>query len=232
MARTTLNWALMTWLWILVGLIGFLMCVQLLMLVYAPKGTWHVPRMYKVTVREFDSDPQAAYPAIIIGKNVKPVPDDVFSAEDKGAKGSKDAEDQEDGKGQAEDKDPAPSGHGKVSAKDLEQDDEEEFQDRSIALMKSERKGLNVGDTFWVLDNYYRSSLRPPQFRLTPMRLLIEFPEPLLVLALLCLYVLRKAQAKAVKAEEEVPRERVVLRDDFHARADRFSEPKDDDPKA
>ena len=221
MTRTSLQLALQTSLWVLVGLIAFLMCVQLLMVMYAPKGTWHVPRMYRVTVRAFDSDPQAAYPSIIIGKNVRQVPEDTFPSDPKDAKGE--AADQ----GDEEEEGAKPPPRAQVDAKDLEQDDPDEFEDRAIALMKSERTGLNVGDTFWVLDNYYRSPLRPPQFRLTPVRLLVEFPEPLLVLALLAILRLRKARARAAKALAEAPRERIVLKDDFHTRADRFADPKD-----
>ena len=218
MTRTSLNWVLLTWLWTLVGLIAFLMCVQFLMLLYAPKGTWHLPRIYKVTVREFISDPQEAYATIVIGKNVKPAPEDVFATD---AKGGKDGSAKEEEEG-----DKAPP-RAKLTAKELEQEDEEEFQDRTIALQKSERKGLNVGDEFWVLDNYHRSPLRAPQFRLTPTRLLIEFPEPLLILALLAIFRIRKGQVRDDQAQEAAPRERVVLRDDFHERANRFSDPKD-----
>ena len=219
MTRTTLNWVLLTWLWTLVGLIAFLMCVQFLMLLYAPKGTWHLPRIYKVTVREFVSDPQEAYATIVIGKNVKPVPEDVFGKGDS-AKG------EAEGEGEGDKENPKAQARNRVGTKDLEQEDEEEFQDRTIALQKSERKGLNVGDEFWVLDNYHRSTLRAPQFRLTPTRLLIEFPEPLLVLALLAIFRIRKAQAKAEQAQLAEPGERVVLRDDFHERANRFADPK------
>ena len=218
--RTTLNWVLLTWLWTVVGLIAFLMCVQFLMLLYAPKGTWHLPRIYKVTVRDFTSDPQEAYATIVTGKNVKPAPEDAFGADSKGGAAKEETESEGD-------KDaPKAQARPKVSAKDLEQEDEEEFQDRTIALQKSERKGLNIGDELWVLDNYHRSPLRAPQFRLTPTRLLIEFPEPLLVLALLAIFRIRKTQAKAEKALEATPRERVVLRDDFHERANRFHDPK------
>jgi len=221
MTRTFPTLALLTSLWVLVSLIAFLLSVQLLMLMYAPKGTWHWPRLYRVTVRGFDSDPQAAYPSIIIGKNVRPTAEDAFPDE---TRDNNDAGKEQDA---GDTEEPKASPHGRVEAKDLAQDDEDEFEDRSIALMKSERAGLNVGDSFWVLDNYYRSSLRPPQFRLTPVRLLVEFPEPLLVLALLAILRLRKAQAREDKALAEAPRERVVLKDDFHERANRFKEPKD-----
>jgi len=217
MTRTSIHLALLASLWVLVGLIGFLMCVQVLLLAYAPRGTWHWPRIYRVTVREFDADPQAAYPSIIIGKNVRQAPEEPFPSDAKGDKGpGPDTEEAEGAKA---------SPRARVDAKDLEQDDEDTFEDRAIALMKSERQGLSVGDSFWVLDNYYRSPLRPPQFRLTPIRVLVEFPEPLLVLALLAIFRLRRARARAARVLAEAPRERIVLKDDFHARADRFKAP-------
>jgi hypothetical protein len=225
--RTTLIATLLTALWTGVGLICFLMCVQLLLLIYAPKGTWHLPKIYRVTVREFDSQPQDSYSTIITGKNVRPAPEDEFSAEPKDGKGAKDeaGTGDEAPEGAASKESPRSAARPGLDPKELEQDDPDEFEDQSIALMKSERKDLKVGDSFWVLDNYYRSPLRPPQFRLTPVRLLIEFPEPLLVLALLGIFWLRKSRAAAVQAEAEAPRERVLLRDDFHERANRFKEP-------
>ncbi len=95
--------------------------------------------------------------------------------------------------------------------------------ERSLSMLKAERAGLSVGDEIWILDNYYVTATRPAQFRLTPLRLLLEYPEPLLLLALLAIWRLRRAQVREV--QEDPARKRTVLRDDFHERAQRFKEP-------
>lgn len=154
---------------VVVGLVGFLMTVQALLVALAP-GTWHWPAISKVTIQEIDQDPQSNFTDIRVKV------------------------------GEAE---------------------------RTISLRKEERAALSLDDEVWILDNYFVSRMRPPQFLLTPQRLLLEFPEPLLLLALLGIWRVRKAQAKA-KAREQAPdRTRTVIRDDFHTRAQRFAAPKD-----
>jgi hypothetical protein len=88
-----------------------------------------------------------------------------------------------------------------------------------LRMLKSEVAQLRVGDEFWVLDNYFHNELRPAQFRLSPQRLLLEYPEPLLLLALLAIWRVRR-----IKPPPEDPnRVRTLLRDDFHLRAQRFA---------
>ena len=96
-------------------------------------------------------------------------------------------------------------------------------------MLKGERARLKAGDEIWILDNYYVTPTRPAQFRLTPWRILLEYPEPLALLALLGIRRLRRAQARARirEAQEDAARPRTLLLDDFHARAERFKAPKD-----
>jgi hypothetical protein len=206
-SRGALDWTLLLWAWLVVGLICFLMTVQVLLLIYGPKGTWHLPRIYRVTIKAFDTDAQSAYTTVTIeGEPGAAKPKGTPKAEE--PKEDQDqAEEGKEGEDQAEEEDDAPT----------------------IALLKADHRGVPVGARLWVLDNYYRSPLRPPQFRLTPQRLMLEFPEPLLILALLLIVRIRRAQAKAVKDEEEAPRERQLVKDDFHARAERFAKPMDPD---
>ena len=104
---------------------------------------------------------------------------------------------------------------GKVQVK---RDDHE----RTLTLLKEECLKIEAEEEIWILDNYFAGGARPDQFLLTPWRLLTEYPEPLLLLALLAIRRLRQSQAKAV---EEVPDQpRAVWRDEFHMKAARFSE--------
>ena len=210
MTKTSLNLLLLAGLWLLAGLSALLMLVHLLMVIYAPSGSWHWPRIRKVTVREFVLDPRSAYATIVTGKNVRAEKEAFPSTPDDSAEPPA--------------SNPDPVDTHRVTAQDLEQDDPENLLDSSIILSQDERKGLEVGDQLWVLDNYFRSTFRPQQFRLTPARLVVEFPEPLLILALALIFGMRKRQAKAVKAEADAPRARVVLKDDFHQRAEQHKD--------
>lgn len=93
--------------------------------------------------------------------------------------------------------------------------------ERELHMDKAAVAGLSVNEEYWILDNYYASPFRPEQFRLSPWRLLVEYPEPFILLALWAILRLRRAQAKAVEAAP-VP-ERKVWRDEFHLKAERFS---------
>jgi len=118
----------------------------------------------------------------------------------------------------------------KVRVLDTYRDAESQFTDfvsvdrdgeaRNLIMLKGEAANLRADEEIWVLDNYYVTTTRPAQFRLTPIRLLLEYPEPLLILALLGIWRIRKTLAKA--AVEDPNRKRTVLVDDFHARAQRF----------
>lgn len=101
-------------------------------------------------------------------------------------------------------------------------------KERYLQLLKTECKRLQVDDEVWILDNYYAIASRPPQYRLTPQRLLVEYPEPLLLLALFGIRRLQKKHRREVQRETEDPtRKRTVLKDDFHLRAQRFAPPKE-----
>jgi hypothetical protein len=175
--RTAWRWIALTALWTVVGLVLWLMTVQLMLVILTPAGTWQLPGISKVTILEVDNDPQSSFTDIRV----------------------KDADD---------------PGQG------------EEADERVITLLKSERVGLRVHDQIWILDNFYRTRLRPGQFRLSFTRLVLEFPEPLLALALFGIFWIQRRHRSAVKAAEADPnRVRTVLTDDFHKRAQRFADP-------
>lgn len=103
-------------------------------------------------------------------------------------------------------------------------------KERYLQLLKTEGKQLQVDEEVWILDNYYAIASRPPQYRLTPQRLLVEYPEPLLLLALFGIRRLQQRHRREVKqALEDPTRKRMVLKDDFHLRAQRFAAPKEKD---
>lgn len=95
-------------------------------------------------------------------------------------------------------------------------------RDRILILAKEECLKIEAEEEVWVLENYFTKGARPDQFLLTPQRLLMEYPEPLILLALWGIRRLRRAQFKAAK---EIPTQpRAVWRDEFHLKAGRFSE--------
>lgn len=94
-------------------------------------------------------------------------------------------------------------------------------------MLKAEAKALQREDELWVLDNYFVSPLRPEVFHLTPLRLLLEYPLPLLLGALWGIRRIRRDQARAAAVEADPARPRRVLTDDFHTRANRFGKPRD-----
>lgn len=104
-------------------------------------------------------------------------------------------------------------------------------EDREVDLKFSQQEalGLAAGDELWVLNNYFVGGARPDHFRLTPIRVLLEYPEPLALLALGGILLLRRGQRKEEqKAQEPPPGGRKVWKDDFHARAERFAAAKSD----
>jgi hypothetical protein len=105
---------------------------------------------------------------------------------------------------------------------------DEQDKERVLNLPQAERIRLAVDEDLWVLDVPFRSRLRPPQYRVTPLRFVLEFPEPFLALVLLLLWRVRRTQVRLAREEREAPRIRTVVRDDFHARAQRFAPPKDE----
>lgn len=168
-SRKAWRWGALGGLWALVGLIVWLMAIQMFLVVLTPFGTWQWPGISRVTVKWIDRDPQSTFTDNVV----------------------------------------------------VAQGDEE----RNLSMLKVERADLGIGDEIWILENYYVTATRPAQFRLTPIRLLLEYPEPLLILALFGIWRLRRAQSREVK--EDPARERILLRDDFHERAQRFKTPTD-----
>jgi hypothetical protein len=91
----------------------------------------------------------------------------------------------------------------------------------TLVLLKEECLTIEAEEEVWILDNYFAGGARPSQFLLTPWRLLTEYPGPLLLLALLAIRRLRRAQVKAETVIPDGPR--AVWRDEFHMKAARFS---------
>ena len=101
-------------------------------------------------------------------------------------------------------------------------------RDRELTMLKAEAAELVPGDEIWVLDNYVADGLRPNQFRLTPLRILLEYPFLLLLPVGWALWRLRRIRIQAEAAAP--PPVRRTFTDDFHLRAQRFAKPKPDDP--
>ena len=103
---------------------------------------------------------------------------------------------------------------------------------RALRMDKAECADLEVDTEVWILDNYFVNGARPDQFRLTPLRLLTEYPQPLLALILWLIWLIHRSQARETKAVEDNPaRVRAVWRDEFYTRADAFAAPKDSGKK-
>lgn len=96
---------------------------------------------------------------------------------------------------------------------------------RELLFSVAEAAELEPDDEVWVLHNFRIHGNRPGHFLLTPSRLVLEYPEPWILLALWGISRLRKRQLRV--AQEAPPRERTVWRDEFHQRSERFSPGKD-----
>lgn len=94
-------------------------------------------------------------------------------------------------------------------------------QERVLRMTKSEVRDLRVDDEVLILDSWYEDNLRPTQFRLTPQRLLLEYPVLLLLPAAFALWRVRKARQQ--EEAEPPPPVRRTFTDDFHLRAQRFA---------
>jgi len=94
-------------------------------------------------------------------------------------------------------------------------------RDRELTMLKAEAAELAAGDEIWVLDNYVADGLRPNQFRLTPLRILLEYPFLLLLPVAWGLWRVRRARVRAEAAPP--PPVRRTFTDDFHLRAQRFA---------
>lgn len=94
-------------------------------------------------------------------------------------------------------------------------------QERDLTLLKAEAAELVPGETIWVLDSAVSDGLRPDQYRLTLLRLLLQYPFLLLLPVAWALWGLRRARLRT--AAEPPPPVRQVFTDDFHLRAQRFA---------
>jgi hypothetical protein len=94
---------------------------------------------------------------------------------------------------------------------------------RMLTMSKAEAAELRADDEVWILDAWYSDGMRPTQFRLTPLRILLEYPALLLLPAAFGLWRVRKARQKA--DAEPPPPVRYTFTDDFHLRAQRFAKP-------
>lgn len=99
---------------------------------------------------------------------------------------------------------------------------------RTLRLTREEAASLSPEESVWILENYFAGGARPDQFLLTPVRLLMEYPEPLLLLALWAARRLHRRQRQAEKEVPDIPRK--VWKDEFHTKAERFA-PHDEPPR-
>lgn len=96
----------------------------------------------------------------------------------------------------------------------------------TITLPRKEALELHPHDRLWVLDNFYATGIRAAQYRLTPWRLLAEYPPILLAVALWIILRLRRSRWGLPPDPADIPpSERKVYRDDFHVRAQRHADP-------
>ena len=93
----------------------------------------------------------------------------------------------------------------------------------TLTLPKPDAAKLHPYDTLWILDNFYATPIRPAQFILTPGRVLSEYPEFTLLLALLILLRLRRSRWGLHEPIPVPAAQRHVFRDTFHSRAQRHA---------
>jgi hypothetical protein len=97
-------------------------------------------------------------------------------------------------------------------------------KERALEMLKEEIATLRPEDELWILDNYYYTRLRPAQFRLSPLRLALEYPLPLMLVAVCAIrWILRRRLGLPPEPvlNPDVPR--IRIKDDYHLRAQRFS---------
>lgn len=95
-------------------------------------------------------------------------------------------------------------------------------KEHELVMLREDYEDLRQGDTFLILDNYFVTPGRPAQYRLSPMRLILEYPEPLFFLCLFFLWrMYRRRLGMAEDAAEAAPMGPMqLLKDDFHQRAE------------
>jgi hypothetical protein len=126
-----------------------------------------------------------------------------------------------------------PPGVAQVQVRSVDRDVDSQITDfvtvkhgdaeRVLRLAKAEAAELRPEDEVWILDAWYADGLRPTQFRLTLVRVLLEYPALLLLPAAWGLWRVRKAKRKADAVPP--PPVRRTFTDDFHLRAQRFAKP-------
>jgi len=100
--------------------------------------------------------------------------------------------------------------------------------DRVLRMTKAEAAELREGDEPWILSAWYADGLRPTEYRLSPQRVLLEYPILLLLPAAWLLWRVRKARQVAEAAPR--PPVRRTFTDDFHLKAQRFAGPSPSSP--
>ncbi|GEM_PF-1791916 len=94
----------------------------------------------------------------------------------------------------------------------------------TITLPKVEATSLHPRDTLWVLDNFYPTDVRSPQYRLSLARILAEYPFLMVLVAFLLLKLIQRSRWGIPPPPPEVPdSEKKVFRDTFHTRAQRHA---------
>ena len=167
LSRPALRWSALAGTWLLVGVVLWIVMVQVFLLAMNPFCHLQRPTAARVMVKSVDRDPNNQITDYVTVK-------------------------------QGED-------------------------ERVLRMLKGEAADLHEYDEIWILNAWYSDGLRPSQYRLTPHRLLFEYPIVLLLPAALVLWRLRKARQR----EEAMPPPpiRRTFTDDFHLRAQRFAKP-------
>jgi hypothetical protein len=162
------RWSLLAALWTMVATGGWVMIIQILLVLFSPIGAWQWPKISRVVVLRLDKDPEKNFTDRVVVKQGE--------------------------------------------------------KERDLEMLKEEQAGLHPDDEIWILDNYYYTSLRPAQFRLTPLRIALEYPQPLMLLALLGIrWILRSRFGIPPEPVRDPDKPRTQLKDEFHLRAKRFS---------
>jgi hypothetical protein len=169
------RWASLAALWTVVAAGGWVLVIQVLLVLFSPIGFWQMPSIAKVVVLRIDKDPEKNFTDRVVVKQGE--------------------------------------------------------KERDLEMLKEEQAALRPDDEIWILDNYYFTSLRPAQFRLTPLRLALEYPQPLILLAIFGIrWILRSGFGKPPEPAVDPGKPRAQLKDEFYLRAQRFAEGPPADP--
>lgn len=166
--RNTLRWTALGGLWIMVGLICWVLLVEGMMALFSPLGAWRMPGIAKVNVSKIERDDTGKLTGYVLAVR--------------------------------------------------------EGQTKALRMSKEEAAELEPEVEVWILDNYFVNGPRPDHFRLTPLRFLLEYPEPLLLILLWAIWLIRRTQIE--EAKEDPNRVRTIWRDEYYTKADAFGPPK------